>query len=107
MTTITREWAAAALGIKLPAKVTLDQLSDYQQERIRCAMRGAAAARKNDEPTLHAGYVLSNCVFNLAQRKPGEPLTETDLAALDKSRRDWDAARSAHLQAKSTGATDV
>jgi hypothetical protein len=41
----------------------------------------------------HAGAMLSNCAFNLAQRKPGEPLTEADIRALDESRKAWDAAR--------------
>lgn len=51
------------------------------------------------EALKHAGAMLSNCAFNLAQRKPGEPLTEADIRALDESRKAWDAARSAQQAA--------
>lgn len=39
----------------------------------------------------HAGAQLSNCAFNLAQRNPGQ-FTTRDIDALDKARKNWDAA---------------
>lgn len=39
----------------------------------------------------HAGAMLSNCAFNLAQRNPGQ-FTARDIEALDRSRKAWDEA---------------
>lgn len=51
----------------------------------------ALAVREAIEPLKHAGAMLSNCAFNLAQRDPGQ-FTERDIEALDSSRKAWDAA---------------
>lgn len=51
-------------------------------DRLRAEMAGV----------LNAGAQLSNCAFNLAQRDPGE-FTQRDADALDRARKDWDAAR--------------
>ena len=48
-------------------------------------------AEKREEALRHAGAMLSNCAFNLAQRNPGQ-FTARDIEALDKCRKAWDEA---------------
>lgn len=52
---------------------------------------GIAEGGKDAYRLRHAGAMLSNCAFNLAQRNPGQ-FTARDIEALDSSRKAWDAA---------------
>lgn len=49
------------------------------------------ALRAAIERLRHAGAMLSNCAFNLAQRNPGEFIAQ-DIQALDRARKAWDEA---------------
>lgn len=75
----------------------------YTADQMRAYARAAlAAAAPAGEPAAvierlrHAGNMLSNCAFNLAQ---SVTLDDRARKAFDKCRREWDAARSEQLRA--------
>lgn len=64
----------------------------YVQEYAKAyAQEAARQAMERLEPLRHAGAMLSNCAFNLAQRNPGQ-FTARDIEALDSLRKAWDEA---------------
>lgn len=82
-----------------------DRVHKSDVEYIRADVAAAKAEPAEDAARLrHAGAMLSNCAFNMAQRKPGEPLTEGDIRALDESRKAWDAAIKAEAERKNAAA---
>ncbi len=64
---------------------------DYDTIRAALAEQGAEIARLRADAARkrHAGAMLANCAFNLAQRKH---LTDEERRSLDLSRSAWDAA---------------
>ena len=72
---------------------------NYEVEPLYTAAQLQEAARQameRIEAMRHAGAMLSNCAFNLAQRNPGQ-FTARDIEALDSSRKAWDEALRALL----------
>ena len=55
----------------------------------------------NVDELLRIGGVMANVMYNLAQR-PGDPVTDRDVAVMDGLRREWDAARRATPPSPST-----
>jgi hypothetical protein len=75
-----------------PAAINMNSLNRIMSALATPSPQPAEAKTAAVERLRHAGAMLSNCAFNMAQRKPGEPLTDSDIRAFDESRKAWDAA---------------
>lgn len=64
-------------------------------------MANPSHEKGNVAELLRIGGVMANVMYNLAQR-PGDPVTDRDVAVMDGLRREWDAARRATPPSPST-----
>ena len=85
--TANREWRDVTRGAPegMPTSRTVHAFAQ------RVEALAIAGCDKRHAATKHAGGLLANFAYNMAQ-KHGHALTDDDVALLDKLRRDWDAA---------------